>query len=61
MYEVKITLPITFSPDAYEEGRPEASREEIIEFMKQDFLDCIYRQWTEEETLDYLEIEVLKQ
>lgn len=57
-YEVTIDLTMTFYPDGYEEERPEATREQIIESMKQDFLDCIYKQWTEEEVLDYLEVKV---
>ena len=57
-YEVRITLPIIFFPDGYEEEMPEANREQIIECMKQDFLDCIYKQWTEKEVLDYLTVKV---
>ena len=57
-YEVRITLPMTFYPDSYEEELPDATKEQIVASMKQDFLDCIYKQWTEEEVLDYLDVEI---
>jgi hypothetical protein len=38
------------------EENPELSPEEIIQMMKEDFIDTVYKQWDSQELLDALEV-----
>lgn len=51
-----ISLSMYFDDEEYKSNYPDLSEDEIIRMFKEDFIDTIYKQWTEEEV--YYELEV---
>ena len=53
-----IRLEMSFdTDDGYNADEyPDLSPEEIIQVMKEDFIDTVYKQWDSQELLDALEV-----
>lgn len=53
---MNIKLELQFDVADYMDMYPEATREDLIAIFKEDFLDTIYKQWTQDEVLHSLEV-----
>jgi hypothetical protein len=45
-----------FDEEQYKSNYPDLSNEEIIRMFKEDFIDTIYKQWTDEDVYESLEV-----
>jgi hypothetical protein len=53
---MNIKLELQFDEEDYKSMYPEATNEDLIAIFKEDFVDTIFREWTEDEVLQSLEV-----
>lgn len=51
-----ISLSMYFDDEEYKSNYPDLSEDELIRMFKEDFIDTIYKQWTDEEVFYELEV-----
>lgn len=51
-----ISLTMYFDEDEYKSNYPDLSDEQIITMFKEDFVDTVYKQWTDEDVMEALEV-----
>ena len=51
-----ISLSMYFDEEQYKSNYPDLSDEQIIRMFKEDYIDTIYKQWTEEDVYESLEV-----
>lgn len=45
-----------FDDEEYKSNYPDLSEDEIIRMFKEDFIDTVYKQWTDEDVYEALEV-----
>ena len=53
---MKISLSMYFDDEQYRSNYPDLSEEEIVRMFKEDFIDTIYKQWTDEDVYEELQV-----
>ena len=51
-----ISLSMYFDEEQYKSNYPDLSDEQIIRMFKEDYIDTIYKQWTQEDVYESLEV-----
>ena len=53
---MKISLSMYFDDEQYRSNYPDLSEEELVRMFKEDFIDTIYKQWTDEDVYEELQV-----
>jgi hypothetical protein len=51
-----ISLTMYFDEEEYKSNYPDLSDEQLIQLFKEDFTDTVYKQWTDNDVLESLEV-----
>ena len=51
-----VSLSMYFDEEEYKSNYPDLSDEQLIQLFKEDFTDTVYKQWTDTDVLDSLEV-----